>query len=174
MTVTVVNGEYVVEIPEQSIYQPFNPDVQPQRPFASQTEAQAWNDAFLASVATAQANAQAATAAALSAKLSAEVHLSVTATPASAAVGAAISFSATLKDGHGNVLPISETFAVPIQDATGAVVRVKSIPMVSGAATVSLSFPASGYYQITQQCLNAKLPGMTIILDTPLEVTVTE
>ena len=172
--VTLENGNYVVELPEYGVKQTINPDVQPQRPFVSQAEAQAWEDAFLTGLATAQTAAQAAAAAALAAKLSAEVHLSVTATPASAAVGAPISFLATLKDGHGNMLPISETFAVPIQDATGAVVRVKSIPMVSGAATVSLSFPASGYYQITQQCLNAKLPGMTIILDTPLEVTVTE
>ncbi len=172
--VTLENGNYVVELPEYGVKQPINPDVQPQRPFASQTEAQAWETAFLAGLAAAQTAAQSAAAAALAAKLSAEVHLSVTATPAEAAVGASISFAATLKDGHGNVLPINQTFAVPIQDATGAVVRVKSIPLVNGAATVSLSFAASGYYRITEAEINKRLAGMYIHLDTPIEVTVVE
>lgn len=170
--ISLENGIYVMELPEHGLRQDFDPGTR--LPFASQAVAQAYEDALQASLAAAATATANALAAAEAAKLSAEVHLSVTASPSSAAVGASITFNATLKDGHGTVLPITQTFAVPIQDATGAVIRVKSIPMVNGTATVSLSFAASGYYQITQQCLNAKLPAMSIILDTPLEVTVTE
>lgn len=172
MSITVDAGQYVVELPDQGIRQAFNPDTR--APFANEAEAQAWQDATLAAIADHQAAAAAEATAAEQARLAAEIHLEITASSTTVVVGAAVQITATLKNGLGATVPLDQTFAVPIQDDFGTVVRVKSVTLVGGAATVSMTFDKSGYYRITEAGINAKLEGMRIGLPAPFEVTVFE
>ena len=64
--ITLINGKYVCVLPEYNLHQDLNPDTQ--QPFASQTDAQAWETAYIAlcvaHVATQAAEAAATQAAA--------------------------------------------------------------------------------------------------------------
>lgn len=172
MSVTVDNNQYIVVLPEQSIRQEFNPDTR--QPFASEAEALAWQDAYLASIASAQAAAEAAAAAAEQARLDALLHLEIVADNTAAPVGTLVNIVATLKNGHGNTVPLNQAFAVPIQDSSGNVARIKGVTLVDGVASVSLTFDRSGYYRITEAGINAKLVGLHIGLPEPFEITVFE
>lgn len=170
--VILENDQYVVSLPEHGIRQDFNPHTG--APFVSQAEAQAYEDTCTAGIESHQDAAAAAVVEAQQAALSAQTSLSVTADKSAAAVGVAFSVSATLKDGHGNVVPSNDTFAVPIQDDSGAIVKVKTVTLVNGVATVGISFDKSGYYRITEECMNRKLTSMHIHLPTAFELTVYE
>lgn len=172
MSVTVENNQYIVIIPEESIRQEFNPDTR--QPFASEAEAQGWQDAYMASIVAAKAAAEAAAAAAEQARLSALLHLDIVADSTAVPVGAPVNIVATLKDGHGNVVPLNQAFAVPIQDSSGNVARIKGVTLVNGVASMSLTFDRSGYYQITEAGINSKLVGVFIGLPAPFEITVFE
>ena len=169
MSVTVENNQYIVIIPEESIRQEFNPDTR--QPFVTEAEAQAWQDAYLASVAQIQQQHADEAAAAEQARLNALLHIDIAADKTSAAIGEAVNITATLLNGHGATVPLTQTFAVPIEDS-GGVTRIKSVAMVNGTATVSLTFDRSGYYRITEEGINAKLHGIYIGLPAPFEVTV--
>lgn len=72
-------------------------------------------------------------------------------------------------------VPLDETFAVPIEDAAGQVVKVKAVAFVAGQATAALAFDKSGYYRLTEAGINRKLPAeMRIALPEPFEITVVE
>lgn len=172
MSVTVESNKYIVIIPEESIRQEFNPDTR--QPFASEAEALGWQDAFMASITAAKAAAEAAAAAAEQARLSALLHLDIAADNTAVAVGAPVNITATLKDGHGATVPLNQAFAVPIQDSSGNVARIKGVTLVGGVASLSLSFDRSGYYRITEAGINAKLAGLHIGLPEPFEITVFE
>jgi len=166
--VNLKDGIYVVELPECHLYQPHDPATG--LPFADQAAAQAFEDGYIAQVAATAA----AVAAAQAAELAAQISLIVTADKVEAAVGASFTITATLKDGHGNVVPSSDTFAVPVQDDQDVIVKVKNVTLVNGTATVNISFDKSGYYRITEEGLNRKLTTMRIVLPRPFEVTVFE
>lgn len=172
MSVTVENNRYIVIIPEESIRQEFNPDTR--QPFASEAEAQGWQDTFMANLAAAKAAAETEAAAAEQTRLSALIHLDIVADQTAVPVGTAINITATLKDGHGDVVPLNQVFAVPIQDSNGNVARIKGVTLVNGTASLSLTFDRSGYYQITEAGINSKLVGVFIGLPAPFEITVFE
>lgn len=91
-----------------------------------------------------------------------------------AAVGETVTITAELRLGTA-LAPISAMFAVPIEDAEGRVTRIKAAAFVAGAATVTLVFPASGYYRLTEAGINRKLPeGQRIRLAAPFEITICE
>jgi hypothetical protein len=173
MSVTVENNAYVVIIPEQHIRQEINPDTR--EPFASEAEALAWQDATLGAITAHQTAATAAQAAAHATALAAAVHLEIVADHTEVAVGTAIAIAATLKNGRGDTVPLTQQFAVPIQSDTGAVVKIKGVALVNGVANISLTFDKSGYYRITEQGINSKLDAAHFIgLPVPFEVTVFE
>lgn len=89
-------------------------------------------------------------------------------------VGTAFPIRATLRLPGGDLAPVDELFLVPIErsDAPGRAAMVKGVQFSGGQATVQISFPASGYYQITESGINSRLTGRRIGLSSPFEITV--
>ena len=173
MPVTVKDGNYVVELPDYGLYQGINPDTH--LPFADEAAALAWQAEYIANVAAAKAAHDAQIAAAQQAALAALTNLQIVADHTTAAIGTAISITATLHDGLGGGVAMDATFAVPIEDAAGFVAMIKSVTFAAGVASLSITFAHSGYYRITEQGLNRKLPpDQQIGLAAPFEVTIYE
>ena len=103
-------------------------------------------------------------------------NLTLVTSASSVEINTAITFTATLTDPvTGAVSSITALFQVPIQDPTGAIVLVKGVSFTAGVATISLCFAQSGYYCLTDDGINSKLPSNAQInLLTPLEITVYE
>jgi len=165
------NGNYVVSLPDHFLYQDIDPA--DGSAFTTAALAQTWQDNYLAAITAAQTASDAAAAQAEHDKLSAETHLEITAPSLTAAIGAPVNFSATLKDGHGVVIPLTQTFAVPIE-SNGAVSRIKGVNFVNGVANVSITFDRSGYYQVTEAGINSRDLPLHIALPVPFELTVYE
>lgn len=163
------NNHYVVVYPEYGVYQ----DIDPKNglPFADEAAAKAWADAFVA-------NMELVDAARADADRKAKADwriLSVSADKLIAALGDTITVTATMKDGLGNVVLLTDTFAVPVENETGEVVLIKLAAFKDGMANVSLKPPRSGYYCITERGINRKLAdGVHFALPVPLSVTVYE
>ena len=97
-------------------------------------------------------------------------NLVVTGAPTVAA-GAPEEFTATLTDAEGAPAPVSATFMVPIEDASGITVKVKAVTFSDGVATASVTFDKSGYYRITEAGVNSKLGGAMVIQFAGFEIT---
>lgn len=173
--VTMEEGQYVVALPEHGIRQAINPDVQPPRPFASEAEAQAWQDGMLASIARTEAQTREAREAEEHARLAGHLYIELAAEQLAAPVGSPVAITATLKNGLGEIVPLAVQFAVPVLDAEGAVAMIKGVSFVDGVAAVSMTFPRSGYYRITEEGINRKLPpAARMRLPEPFEITIFE
>ena len=68
-----------------------------------------------------------------------------------------IEVNITIKDVLGNVVPITDNFALPIT-GEGMPTQLLFLQFSAGAATVHLNFPLTGLYEITQDTLNRELP----------------
>ena len=139
------NNHYVVVYPEYGVYQ----DVDPKNglPFADESAAKKWDDAFIANmklVDAARADAEKAVKAD-------QRIVNVIADKLVAALGETITVTATMKDGLDHVVPLNEAFAVPVENEAGEVVLIKMATFANGVATVSLKPPRSGYYCITER-----------------------
>lgn len=163
------NNHYVVQRPEFGVYQDINPATG--QPFASEAEAQAWDDSFMSHLAATNA----ATADAEKKVKEAIRIITVTADKQIAQVGETITVTATVKNGLDAVVPLNDSFAVPVENEVGEVALIKLAAFVAGKAVVSLKPARSGYYNITERGINQKLPeGMRFNLPVPLSVTVYE
>jgi len=167
--INLIENKYVCELPEYHLYQDCNPDNGGQ-PFATEEAAQAWEDAYKA-VQVAAADTHAAEA---RAKLAAELTLSVTLAADSVQINTPLAATVEIRNGLGQVVPVTRSFAVPICDADGFVTMIKGVSFVAGVASVSLTFTKSGYYHISEAEINRKLVGMFLRLPVPVEVTVFE
>ncbi len=162
-------GHYVVQIPEYGVYQDSDPRTA--QPFASELDAQKWSDDFLANIAAQKAAEEAAAQATLAAHL----HIDLVADKLRTMKGDAITLTATVKNGLGNVVDLNDDFAVPVEDEGGKVILIKLATFVHGVAVVSLKPANSGYYCITEPGINRRLPsGVYFGLPAPLSVTVYE
>jgi hypothetical protein len=167
--ISIINGHYVVQLPELGVYQDIDPSVG--QPFASEAAAQAWLDTFLASLATHQA----AELAAEQARLAALMHIDVTIDKPKAMLGDTITLTATVKNGLGATVPLTQAFAVPVEDGNGTVTLIKLASFVNGVATAPFKPTQSGYFCITEKGINHKLPpGVFFGLPNPVEVVVYE
>lgn len=169
----IINDQrhYVVDTPEMGIYQDIDPSTG--GPFLSEAAAQGWLDDYIAALDSDRVAQEASLAQAERDRLAAEVSLSIVANSIEVGVGAPVLFTATLKNGLDATIPITQSFAVPIE-SNGLVSRIKGVAFVNGVADVSITFDKSGYYQITEQGINSRLDGMYIHLAAPFEVTVFE
>ena len=109
------------------------------------------------------------------ARQAALMHLVIVPTDARVALGSPIDFTVTMKNGLDQVAPLNDNFAVPIENERGEVVMIKLATFVNGEATVHLQPLRSGYYCITEQGINRKLPaGVYFGLPDPVEAVVYE
>lgn len=104
------------------------------------------------------------------------LDLDISADKEIAAVGEAVNVTARLLvHGTDTVAPLDHHFAVPVEDAEGAVAMIKGVVFTKGVASVTLTFAKSGYYRITEAGINRKLPpGQQIGFPRVFEVTVYE
>lgn len=167
--ITIINGHYVVQLPEYGVYQDLDPAVG--QPFASETAAQAWESAFIDRVSAHEAELEAARQETLASMLRIEVVPS----HAEISLGDAVTLEASVKNGLDQLVPLNDYFCVPIQDETGAVIMVKRVQFVEGVASVSFSPTRSGYYCITESVINRRLPAAAYLrLPKSVEVVVWE
>ena len=167
--IVITDGHYVVNAPEYGVYQDVDPSTG--RPFANEQAARSWWDTFFATVQAAEAAAQAAE----QARQAAILHLVIVPTDARVALGTPVAFTVTMKNGLDQVTPLNDDFAVPIENERGEVVMIKLATFVNGQATVNLQPPRSGYYCITEEGINRRLPTTAYLrLPEPVEVVVYE
>lgn len=104
------------------------------------------------------------------------LDLDISSDKSSAAVGEQIHVTAKLLvHGTQQIAPLNQRFAVPIQDAEGAVSLVKGVEFIHGVADITLVLPKSGYFRITEDGINRKLQESERIgLNTAFEVTIYE
>lgn len=165
---SIIDGKYVVQIPEDAVYQDMDPTTG--GPFASEAKAQAWVDDYIATKATRQA---AEAAAALAAKR-AERHLQLTSSSATAMVGANVTLTAHLRDGLGQLVALNETLAVPVE-LNGQVVRIKGLALTGGEGSTTIAFSASGVYRISSEGINSqRAPEARLQLAQAVQITVME
>lgn len=74
------------------------------------------------------------------------------------AEGTTVSLSIEVRDSDGNVLPLSDTFAVPVRRIGGAVERTVGISFTDGVASKDITWPSSGEFEITKDLINMHLP----------------
>ena len=167
--ITVINGVYTIQLPEFGVDQNIDPHTG--HPFANEAAAQAWADEFVAQ----QAAQQAASVAAEQARLAAIIHVEATADKPRAMVGDLITLTGRMVNGLGQVVPMTDQFAVPVENEQGEVILIKLAEFVDGEATVSFTPTRSGYYCVTQSGINHKLPdGVHIGMPEELEIVVYE
>lgn len=167
--IVITDGHYVVNAPEYGVYQDIDPSTG--HLFANEQAAQTWWNAFLATVQAAETAAQAAE----QARQAAILHLVIVPTDARVALGSPVAFTVTMKNGLGQVAPLNDDFAVPIENERGEVVMIKLATFVNGEAVVTLQPSRSGYYCITEQGINRRLPqGVHFGLPEEVEVVVFE
>lgn len=100
---------------------------------------------------------------------SVRLSLTLTASTERAGIGQPITIAAQFD------VPITDTFAVPVLNLAGIPALVKAVSVVDGYAEISVSFPASGYYCVTESAINSQLPpGVFIALPQPLNLTIYE
>jgi hypothetical protein len=64
----------------------------------------------------------------------------------------------TVKDQQGTVVPVNDTFALPIL-GEGLPTQLLLVQFISGVASFELKFPQTGLYSITQETINRELPS---------------
>lgn len=162
--ISIINGNYVVELPEYGAYQDIDP--QTGKPFASEAAAQVWADAFLAAVAAQQAAQQQAE----HDRLAAILHIEISADKTRAILGDTITLTATVKNALGQVVDMNDSFAIPVENERGEVRLIKQTTFTEGHATVMFKPSSSGYYCITE----AGMRRLAFGLPTPIEIVVVE
>lgn len=167
--ITVINKDYVVELPEYGVYQDIDPHNG--KPFANQNKAQEWADAFVAGI-QAQAAAEVVRE---NERLASILHLEVTANTTRITLGDSVTITTTLKNALGDVVPMNDDFAVPVEDETGKVVLIKLVEFTAGLASVDFQPGKSGYFCITEAGINRRMPeGVHFGLPEPVWITVFE
>ena len=167
--ITVINNHYVVQLPEYGVYQDIDPATG--HPFADEAAAQAWGSAFIERMTANAAELEAEHQATLASLLRIEVVPS----HAEIKLGNAVTLEASVKNGIDQVVPLNDYFCVPIQDESGSVIMIKRVSFVDGATSVSFSPTRSGYYCITEEGINRRLPSAAYLrLPEPVEVVVYE
>ncbi len=89
--------------------------------------------------------------------------LEVSGTPATVSsriiinAGQALTVSASLMAGE-TVLPVTDTFAMPISRVRGDVDQTVRVDFVNGSANFTVNFPRSGEYAVLPEWLNMHLP----------------
>jgi len=73
-------------------------------------------------------------------------------------VGSTLGFTAELRDSEDAVLPVDDTFRMPIRSRDGRE-RVVLAGMVQGVITFSVTFTESRVWEVTQDVINADLPA---------------
>lgn len=171
--VTIENGIFVVQRPDLGIRQDRNPDTG--APFASEAEAKAWEDHLVASIEATRAAGAVDASAAERERLAAEVHLEVSLSATSVLIGRDVTVSARLVNGLGKVVPVTDSFCVPIEDEAGVARKLKRIDLVNGqSAQTPLTFAQSGYYRLTEAGINRRPWGTYVRLPVPIEIAVYE
>lgn len=104
------------------------------------------------------------------------LSLAITADKQRAAVNESIAVAASLNVfGMAVVAPVTDSFAVPIEDSDGKIVKVKAVDFVNGDGVTNIAFDKSGFYRITEAGINRNLPpGQRIALPQPFEIIVYE
>lgn len=167
--ISVINNRYVIQLPEFGVYQDVDPSTG--EPFASEGDAQKWADDFIACIQAQQSEV----AAREQRRLAATLHLDVTADKTRAALGDTVTITAVVKNALGDVVPMNDDFAVPVEDETGKVVLIKLATFSSGHASVDFQPGKSGYFVITEEGINRRMPGgLHFGLPAPVWITVFE
>ena len=167
--ISIINSLYVVQLPEHGVYQDIDPATG--QPFSDEATAQAWEAAFIARM-TAHA---AEIAAGQQATLAALLRIEVVPSHAEIKLGNAVTLEATVKNGLDQVVPLNDYFCVPIENEKGEVIMIKRVEFIDGVASVSFSPTRSGYYCITEEGINRRLPTTAYLrLPEPVEVVVYE
>lgn len=167
--ITIINGHYVVQLPEYGVYQDIDPVVG--QPFASESAAQTWETAFIERMTQHAAELEAERKATLASLLRIEVVPS----HAEIKLGNAVTLEASVKNGLDQVVPLNDYFCVPIENEKGEVIMIKRVEFIGGVASVSFSPTKSGYYCITEEGINRRLPTTAYLrLPEPVEVVVYE
>lgn len=61
-------------------------------------------------------------------------------------------------DTNGDVIPITETFTVPIKRVSGAIERTIRISIENGESHITINWPNSGEFLVTKDLVNMHLP----------------
>ena len=167
--ISIINNKYVVQLPEHGVYQDIDPATG--QPFADEATAQSWEAAFIARM-TAHA---AEIAAGQQVTLAALLRIEVVPSHAEVAVGQMVTLVGTVENGLDQVVPLNDYFCVPIENEKGEVIMIKRVEFIDGVASVSFSPTRSGYYYITEEGVNRRLPSASYLrLPESVEVVVYE
>lgn len=89
-------------------------------------------------------------------------------------ISAGQSLSVTARSMAGNtVLPVTDTFAMPISRVRGDVDQTVRVDFVNGEANFAVSFPRSGEYAVLPEWLNMHLPVDQQLEFEPFYISVT-
>lgn len=73
----------------------------------------------------------------------------------------------------GQVMPVTDTFAVPISRVRGDVDQTVRVQFINGEANFSVAFPRSGEYAVLPEWLNMYLPADKQLAFQPFYISVT-
>ncbi len=73
----------------------------------------------------------------------------------------------------GQLLPLNDSFAVPIRRVGGAVEMTERADFSNGAALISVPFMQQGEFEVTQELVNMHLPPEQRMVFSGLNITVT-
>lgn len=74
--------------------------------------------------------------------------------------GETVTVTVEIQDKDANVLPIDADFILPISGVSGALSRAKKATFTQGQATVSITWPNSGIWEVTEQDVNADIANV--------------
>lgn len=166
--ISIIDGRYVVQLPEFGVYQDVDPTTG--KPFAHESDAEAWSNTFLANI-KAQQQAQEAER---QAQLAQKLIVTITPSTTRMAVGDTVTIDVLIENGLGQIAPINDDFAVPIENEKGEVVMIKRVEFVNGQASANFAPSRSGYYCISEAGINHRLPEFYLHLAQAVEVVVYE
>lgn len=84
-------------------------------------------------------------------------------------VGTTVTFDAVIQDSDGNIIPVTDSFRVPIE-STDLRERFAFAKFVDGHAHVATTFRESGLWFVTESGINKRLPpNMWMTID-PIEI----
>jgi hypothetical protein len=87
--------------------------------------------------------------------------------------GQSISVSAQIEL-NGQVIPVSDTFAVPVSRVGGDIDQTIEAVFVDGLAQIDVDFPRSGEYAVLAEWLNLHLPPEQQMNFEPFYISVTK
>lgn len=166
--ISIIDARYVVQLPEYGVYQDIDPVTG--KPFAHESDAKAWEDAFLKKI----EDQKAAEAAAEKEHLANTFTLTVVPAYSETELGKSVQLDSTIRNGLGDVVPFSGAFRVPIENEKGEVVMIKRVEFVNGQASANFAPSRSGYYCISEAGINHRLPEFYLHLAQAVEVVVYE